>query len=247
MVDIASVEDYLRTRIGQRNIWFMESCATGSCAADDYNDTMLENMQYILGASDHAYGATKAVFFFNTPLLEDWVVKIPYHGWFDPDPDYSMEEMQEAAEEYEEFTGAEGPHREWDYCDREAEVFQLSLNCGMDEFFAATYYVCTIQDIPFYVSEKICYNEFNSDEDYLISDVPYHQLKTTARAIASKYHVFDMPIEDIIPTLVYGGQEIVEQLFGFCRKYRVNDLHSANYTVLPDGFLKIFDYSGYHE
>lgn len=133
----------------------------------------------------------------------------------------------------------------FDYCTIEAHNYQDAITEGVEEFFAASYELCTItpseckelhQTIYFYIQEKA-----EPDEEKTSS--------TCEKYIKGEYNnsdtwYYDYTDSDRLESL-FGEDKNFNKLMKFIKEWRINDLHSGNFGYTKEGIAKIIDYSGY--
>ena len=132
----------------------------------------------------------------------------------------------------------------FDYCEREYTNYLAAVENGLEEFFAFTDYLGTINGLKFYVQERcdcdaeavssIVYNGIR--EDYVNEDNEPEEIIN--ERIWNE--VYDLDDEAYV-TYCFGVQE---KLIDFLYKYAINDLHEANFGYV-DGHLVIIDFSGF--
>ena len=209
---------------------------TGGCYPDEYN----ENICYDCKASDFKSGATKIVLYYND--IENWVVKLPYYGDFDPTAE------EEGMDCYRYFCGAnEHVPTEYDdnYCEVEAYLSKQAEIEGVADMFAKTYYLGMLNNIPVYVSEKAETTVYDTNEDY--------RRINSAAETQSLYDFYDNELDmaglydkSTFRYFVdqYGVQK-AEKLINFIMKYNIDDLSDTNIGFDKYGKIKIIDYSGF--
>ena len=180
-----------------------------------------------------ACGASKTVLFLDGE--DDYVIKIPFYGYGSRDED----------EDYVAwFSGANlgGIESEWDYCELESRVYDLALESEVEEFFASTEFLCCINDIPVYVSEKMdhtCnYNDYSNETE---------EEETWRRAVDFVKEHKDTPFStEYIDALIRGyGEEKVQKLIDFVSSLGISDFHSGNWGYDRNYRIRLLDYSGY--
>ena len=152
--------------------------------------------------------------------LPNWVIKTGF-VWYDGDEDY-------------------------DYCTIEANNYQEAIAEGIEEFFAASYDLCTVtpseykdlyKNICFYIQEKA-----EPDEERTSSTcVSYMTRESECSESDSLY--YDYCDEDRLESL-FGEYKNFDRLIKFIKKWRINDLHTGNFGYTKEGIAKIIDYSG---
>ena len=169
-----------------------------------------------------ASGATRGVFMRDDGELDGWVIKV-------------------------DFTD-----NTYNYCKTEAELYSKAIDECVDYAFAATYYLTTINDIDFYIQERLnCDSEYEavSSEklrEYVIEEYDLVQEENENdddyEWRVSDYQENRIEWEEVLSCLIEDGD--VEN---FVYAHGINDLHQANYGILPNGVIKIVDYCGYRE
>lgn len=110
--------------------------------------------QFNDGSIQFANGVSKCALVIDD---EDEVLKIPFKGRYYEDEDVDDETGEVLSEGYfEEFEYADDIEgiSDWNYCENELVKYNRAVKAGFGEFFAATRFVDTIQDIPIYAQEK---------------------------------------------------------------------------------------------
>lgn len=127
------------------------------------------------------------------------------------------------------------------YCEQEAENWIVALNSGMEQFFAATYFMEIINNVEYFIQEYVdcdeeeissrcydyCHSDHSEDEEYDDYD-----------------EYWDMSDEDRLFALFGCGIE-THDLIDFCQSLYINDLHVGNFGEKANGQAVIIDYSGY--
>ena len=195
--------------------------------------TCHQNYQEIadfVGAEDYKNGASKLVLFFNE--FPQYIIKIPlfgcaevdYDGYLDEDGTVSPDKLTYI--EYEK-----------NYCEEEAHIYKKAKAKGIEEFFAKTEFLITIEGIDIYYSEKV------------IRAFEYkHQKEKVdeARSLRNCYDV-DLPSSYIAQMLVYTSVSKIKVLLSFIREYSIWDLTGDNVFIDKDGYVQLVDYSSFDE
>lgn len=133
------------------------------------------------------------------------------------------------------------------YCESEAENFQLARKAGVDDCFAATYKIGCIGSFPIFLQEfaaadegeieSECYNYVSSNrEAYGLDEIEDEDIEEEAWG-----RVYDMGDEERVSAM-FGDND---RLADFLYSNGINDLHSGNFGISSTGAAKIIDYSGY--
>ena len=135
-----------------------------------------------------------------------------------------------------------------DFCTLEAHNYQDAIAEGLEEFFAASYELCTVttseyknlrQNIYFYIQEKAEPDEERTSstcDKYLASE--YDETESEDEPL-----YYDYTDEDRLQSL-FGGCKNFDRLIKFVKEWGINDLHTGNFGYTKDGIAKIIDYSG---
>ena len=210
----------------QRLIYFLtpriSNIDSNSLYCED--DEEICEIQDLVEANQINFGCTKLVLFYND--FPDLVIKIPFKGVKNYD-DYEDEYY------YEDF--------DTDYCALESSNYSKSFSSGINDMFAATYFLANINNIPVYVSEKITC-------DVILK--PSNALKTATTLInKSDFLVNDSRLN---PTTVsvfikdYGLKKVLK-LLKFLEENNINDLHGGNVGFNSNNSICFIDYSGFFE
>lgn len=197
---------------------------------DDYSD---------LAAACHAdhyrNGVSKIVLFYDE--LHEWVIKVPIMGNYYEEEDY-----------HEDFV-ASGYDSGNDYCRTEVEYCQEAINRDLAGCFALTFFVCTINDIPFYCSERIA-KEYH-DVYKSIQRIDYKKPNSLnyAKCICNSYARFEVPLTEKILAIFVDNydEDIASQLVDFLVEYHIDDLHLGNLGLDSHNQIKIIDCAGWRD
>lgn len=185
-------------------------------------------------------GVTKIVFVLKD--YPDYVVKVPFLGVFDFDEDKNVLFAGKKNDTRVSVT------RKWDYCEREAKIFEMACENNVEKFFAGTYFLDFINDYPFYISDRIMdtfedhYDSWDSSESERssLSENSYEDALKISRAYYSSMSNNDMAI-----FVENFGTEDAEEFAAFCYDNHINDLHDGNLGLRFDGSPCVIDYSGF--
>lgn len=208
---------------------------------------------YICGS---ATGATKFVLL---PDEADYVVKIPLNGAWEGRycscSSYNSDEEEEDDYEdrYEEkffpWEGAtyEGSEAGWDYCSREAYVYDRAVMEDIEGMFAGTFYATEASHYPVYVSERAEGLYDNDTWSKVLADSPIYSsflCEFLEKYDYDSYNVPSAPTAFLGYMLYYFGEEKFLAFLEFADDYNINDLHSGNIGFIGDRPVLI-DYSGF--
>lgn len=190
----------------------------------EYRDSWLNEIEDKFGI-EVSRGETKLVVF--SPALNGWVLKIPCLSYY---------------------LGAEV-----DFCKIEVLNYEKAEKAHLEKFFAPTYFVGEFFGIPVYAQKKVeceeCtvsesfyeWAERNTDKnDYDDEEVFYDVVYSRST---------NMRLSEILTALYeteenVSGEEI-DELFRFCLRNEINDLHSGNWGYTEERFPVCVDYSGF--
>ena len=179
-----------------------------------------KNLEALPYSTTVASGATRGVFMRDDGELDRWVLKVDFN-------DNSR-----------------------DYCEREANFYQEAIEQEVSWAFAATYYLTTIDEIDFYIQERLdCDCEDSTSEkiaEYIVNKCGITQ-EDGEDDLDFQSRIWDyedsyMEWDDVLNCII--GDADVEE---FVYSRDINDLHQANYGMTSDGYFKIVDYCGYYE
>lgn len=167
-------------------------------------------------------GATRAVFCRDDGMLDRWVLKVDFQN--------------------------NSQH----YCRHEVEFYEEAIRAGVDYAFAATYFLCEIEGIKFYIQEKLdCGYNYDSSSSEKIREYIKTELGV-AREKDEDEEDYEERIsdwedcyiewDDVLACLIHDGA--VEE---FVYSRGINDLHKGNYGLTKEGYYKIIDFCGYYE
>lgn len=198
-------------------------------------------------------GATKLVLL---PEDEDFVIKIPFTGYWDEDA-YSEEisdrhyaadrgeidddevENVSDADFYYAFEGAglnDDDDEIWDYCRLECAIFEKAVAHGLGQYFAKETLIGLINDYyPVYAQVKVDSNRPKYDEKIWET--------TSSRCEDLKVECIDPMWVNAFFTL-YGEEEYV-RLMKFLNNEGIWDFHGGNIGYFC-GMPILMDYSGYN-
>lgn len=185
---------------------------------------------------------------------ENFVIKIPFTGWYEEDDyDYAYCEWEDAEKEdnrgpepvledfYCPFEFANTPYitlpRADDYCALEVAIYEDAIEEGVAQYLAKEWKVDQIDEISIYAQERA---KMLDDDKF---DATASE-KTCKRCEQLSLRCFNsMWIADFFE--IYGEDEFVK-LSKFLEKHRIHDLHAGNLGYI-DNMPVIVDYSCYRE
>lgn len=225
------------------------------------------NIDYDIGPIET--GATKEVIILTN---EDYVLKIPYAGNIEyiddcTPPEGGCENLECCECEFKEnkeniiiFDSANSldfseyniflDNDDWNYCEVELQVYEISKILDIDKCFAAIEYIGdTKYGLPVYTqekAEKIGFYDVNEDE-------LDKNIKKTIEDLSSRGQTANQFFQKANGLIVlseflkYHGLEKFLKLMDFIKNIGLNDLHMGNFGIMSDGRPVLIDYSGYFE
>lgn len=204
-----------------------------------WNDDEGENLDLTdaaarMGAEDCDWGATKVVLYFQE--MKEFVVKIPFMGscTFNEDGDIDWNSC---------FSGGYGDGA-WDYCVREAEVYELAEEEGIEDMLCGTWFLGWYQQHPIYISERAEQGFYTGNDKIEYTDKNNSQ--ATARKICDNFESRSFGYTVDSRMIDCYGYDKLKKLFAFLDREEINDCHSGNF-MWKDNKVKLIDYSGYDE
>ena len=189
--------------------------------------------------SDWFNGATKAVL---QPKGKDFVLKIPFEGEWQEDWCYNEEnDDYDLIEEYFcEFQGSGGVSNDWDYCQREVELYNLAAEAGLGEIFVETFFVDYVNGHPVYAQQRVDkVGGWNGKSD--------EERSSTRDKLSKAGQHAPMDLDWVATFLEFYDEELLFRLFKFLDEEWIDDdLHNGNIGYL-NGRPVIFDYAGFRE
>ena len=177
-------------------------------------------------------GATKAVII---PPKENFVIKIPFQGFIGECYNHDKECWED---EFVSYDNAYYSDSGWDYCLSEVEIYMRAIEAGVQQIFAKTDFITTVDGHPIYIQEKA---EIFNQRDHFHSR---EQLRKTREK--TKNYYCEANEDWLTDVLEYYGEDIFLDFLRFVDDLQITDLHSGNLGYI-DKRPVITDYSGYHE
>lgn len=191
-------------------------------------------------------GASKLAIMFEE--FEDVVFKIPFIG------SAALDEMEGQYMPYGIDAFRYATHDgSWNYCAADKDVYQRMLDCSpeLEDFFCEIEFLTFIDNHPVYIQERA---------DKTIEDINFDNYK---REYPVSHNSLDFceedSVKDSLRDLAWGntnlnvlfakiyddyGEDIAEELLRYMTE-EIYDLHELNYGINKDGYIRIFDYSGF--
>lgn len=190
------------------------------------DDDSVERVIYFLDKhseleyTKYQYGASKLVIEFEK--FPNYVIKIPILYDYDGEKPF-----QEGA--YSEITEENS-----DYCQQEMNIYDLSEEYELEDFFAKTEYIGkTLEGYPIYIQERVI------PEDEYTGQAPSDksQEEMEGRKFLGSRFWSSMVLD-------FCGDGLLQELKEFICKYS-GDIHDGNVGYRKDSFPVILDYSGF--
>lgn len=233
--------DIVSNHLKDLSIANIVECGGGEQGSGDAIDDIVHSSKMKFEWYD--YGVSKIVFYFSD--IPDYVIKIPFQFYYNYEYDYKQDDYIETGE-LEEFSYADydAPFDNlnlWDYCETEAEYYNIAYFSHVDECFAGTEYLCKIQNHPIYISEKI---------EFVLSD-NRGTIKPSDKAFctANKWTVnSEYGLQKAMPYFIDAyGEEKASEFLRFLNNNPIEDFHSGNFGFDKNGKIKLIDYSGWND
>lgn len=212
---------------------------------DDDTSEEVECASYCVGKAVHGYvtnGITKAVIIIPN---SEYVVKIPFNGYFDCTSEYNEEtkEYEEGERYFTHFENANDLGEDyaecWDYCENERIKYNNAVDAGFGEFFPETRYYREKDGFPVYLQEKCKTYSFHSC-------TPSEE--ATEKSRSNKKLRCQADSRWVAAAVDYYGEERVEKFITYLNENNLGyDLHDGNLGFGKKGNPIILDFSGYRE
>lgn len=202
------------------------------------------------GAWTYDSGVTKGVLIFDDL---DYVIKIPFYcEWLEGDGYYDSEdnwvcECEEGPSGYP-FGGCQVEgyihDNDWDYCETEQYRYLEAEKANMEEYFAKTWFLASVNDWPIYAQTKACM--FRSEDSRTTRSKRNYTDKEheTARAVMDNEH-FYVNKEWVMDFIAYYGVDRLVAFIKFCDEQLIDDLHDGNLGYIC-GIPCLVDYSSFN-
>lgn len=181
----------------------------------------------------------------------EFIIKIPYEGYYEEIEDYDYDECKifdsyEEEEAYiaehhhEEFCYFEGADCEshWDYCAAEMEIYDRALKEGIGNLFAKTLLFCHTKDgHPVYIQKRAI--------SYWDCDDKTRRSRNYDKAYNMSYFS-SVPAEFLALVLDLYGEKVANALLLFCDDHCIGDLHLGNVGIRKNSRMPVlYDYSNF--
>lgn len=186
-------------------------------------------------------GCTKWVIAYKD--IPDWVVKVPFCGTYIYD-----NENEEGY--YDKYIGANNLKNNWNYCERELEIYKEAVKKDMDFFFTETHYLGQYWGMPVYISKKV--DDFYTKRGVHSTGKKYEECNSIIQEAESRsknwnkdYLLSSLYIAKMLDC-GYSYEQIVNIIL-FCQENLIGDFHSGNFGWDEECKLRILDFSSYNE
>lgn len=223
ILDVTKAKEYLDLHIDEQ------------FGCDRYRDTPTPEMGDVIchvveNNDDYAYGASKFVII---PSDANFVVKIPFNGWFEEDRE------ENSGLKFYEFECC------YDYCEKELNIYNSLAGSGFQHIFAETAFVGkTAEGRGIYIQEKIATTYSDGESSRKASEGS----KDAVARMHSKYGRDYLSFEDDWLELAVEcyGEEATSKMLAYVEE-NIWDMHRGNYGYRSDGTPVIIDYSDFNE
>ena len=221
-------------------------CPSAEISEDDcysYND--------VLSIDGHAckfsHGCTKGVFIFDDL---DVVVKFPYSGSLEYKSGYSWDDdngshYSSSEEVFTRFESAGEESEDWNYCEREAALYQKAKTAGLEEFFCPSEKLYEVNGYPVYIQKKATSIGGSSNAKVPVTEED-NALYRKIEEYMDTRDSMKMSYNFIFNLVKSYSFEKFKEFYSFCKEEGINDLHSDNYGYCGEKPVLV-DYSGYYE
>ena len=215
----------------------------------DYNhEDMIDDFLAPLNIEWSEHGVSKIVIKFED--IDGYVVKIPFMGKHyypdEYDDDYYDCDCDEG--DCVDFGSADldcpfyndNPS---DYCETESHFYEMAVDNHLEDMFAGTYFICTVDGYPVYVSEEVdrTIEDLIYGSDYKVDDASYKK----AQAITG-YENYSFNI--VLAMYIEGyGEAKAREFRNFIDGWGITDRHYGNFGVDKFGKIKFIDYSSWND
>lgn len=193
--------------------------------------TRQQNYQEIadfVGAEDYKNGASKLVLFFDE--FPQYIIKIPLFGYAEIEyDDYLNVTVSSDKLAYIEYGK--------NYCEEEAHIYKEAKAKGIEEFFAKTEFLTTIEGIDIYYSKKVV----------RASKYELQREKLDEAKSLRNYYEVDLASSYIAQMLLYTSIDKIKVLLSFIYEHSIWDLIDDNVFIDKDGHVQLVDYSSFDE
>lgn len=218
---LSTVEELIRPLLNETEYGSLEDFYRGEM---EYRDSWLNEIEDEFGI-EVSRGETKLVIF--SSALNGWVLKIPCLSYC---------------------LGAEV-----DFCKIEVDNYEKAKKAHLERFFVPTYFIGKFYDIPVYAQEKVECEECVVSESFYewaernIDKDDYDDEEMFYDAVFSRST--NMCLSEVLTALYETedsvSSEEIDELFRFCLRNEINDLHSGNWGYTKTHFPVCVDYSGF--
>lgn len=225
------LENFLRNKI--QSSFNIGMCYMQYCNEyDDYGDEDFSDVCVCCNAARYENGVTKITLFYEE--LPNWVIKIPILG--------NYYEEEDCHSNYEE----SGSNKENDYCLTEVNYCNEAFSYGIENCIAKTYYICNINDVDFYCSEKVAI--VYHDKYPYRTTINYSKPNSLqqAKSLVACYDSY-LDVQELALFVDAYGELIAENLLRFLYDFDVTDLHHGNLGFDAQDNIKIIDCAGWRD
>ncbi len=131
-----------------------------------------------------------------------------------------------------------------DYCALEAENYKKAVEAGVEEAFAACYFLMEYEGAPCYIMEKVDCDEEAVESDFY--EIGSNKLSGEMNEEEIYSYLGSMDGVEIVDQLLesYYDEDFLEDINIFLSQNEINDLHTGNVGYRGTNLVFV-DYSGY--
>lgn len=133
-----------------------------------------------------------------------------------------------------------------DFCYIEANNYKRAIGCGLEDYFAETFFFKRVDGIDLYLQEKVDCDSYSIEDnffEYAEKIVEWDKEKTGDEYNDAIWELVENFNVDAALNAVYGEGYDTNRLIRFCGENNINDLHQGNLGY-KNGFPVIIDFSG---
>jgi hypothetical protein len=131
-----------------------------------------------------------------------------------------------------------------DYCALEAENYKKAVEAGVEEGFAACYFLMEYEGAPCYIMEKVICDEEVVESDFY--EIGSNKLSSEMDEDEIYSYLGSMDSYEIVDQLLefYYDEGFLGDIYNFLSENEINDLHTGNVGYRGTNLVFV-DYSGY--
>ena len=136
-----------------------------------------------------------------------------------------------------------------DFCKKEVEYYKMAVAESLQKFFAATYFLCEIDEMYITIQESVSvdcgfFTDMFSDKvSKHYSREDFDSEESFNAAIWDEAE--EMDNDERIYAVLGEDDDEVDKLVAFVERNDINDLHCGNWGITGDGTCVLMDFSGF--